>query len=124
MPEALTIDDATVLQKALLALLERYTDLTPAELPEMDATVPTPHWRADNREREDARRPGASATRSKTPSCRTRRRPSARRCSWDSPSCSGSGSHPTRRLRRASTRGMARRLARTIEILPLPATVH
>ena len=48
MPRPLTVEDATVLKRVLLALLERHTGLTRAELAEMDENVPTPHWAVNN----------------------------------------------------------------------------
>ncbi|MCY3729881.1 MAG: hypothetical protein OXF98_00935 [Rhodospirillaceae bacterium] len=47
MPRALSVNDTTVLKLAIFAVLEGYTETTPAEMIIMDAGIPTPPWPTD-----------------------------------------------------------------------------
>ena len=47
MPRGLSVNDTTVLKLAIFAVLEGYTETTPAEMVIMDAGIPTPPWPTD-----------------------------------------------------------------------------
>ena len=143
MSRPLTVDDATVLKKALLALLEHHTSLTRAELAEMDRNVPTPHWPADNlmdavnRLRVDGKQIVQATTKT-----------SGSRTAWkfrfpleDTELANKAQTvcqalfvrlaellqiqvEPDEDAPESIDPVMARHLARSIEILPRPATVH
>ena len=47
MPRALNVNDTTVLKLAIFAVLEGYSETTPAEIVIMDVGIPTPPWPTD-----------------------------------------------------------------------------
>ena len=47
MPRALSVNDTTVLKLAIFAVLDGYSETTPAEIVIMDVGIPTPPWPTD-----------------------------------------------------------------------------